>query len=324
MRRLNKVLVTGAGGFIGSHLVEALLPETQVVGFARYVSSGWVGFLETFRDNANLEIRRGDLRDPDAFRKAAEGCDTIFHLAAHIGIPYSKIHPRDVFETNVSMTLNALTVAADAGVERVVLISTSEVYGSAQTVPITEEHPLHPQSVYAASKVACDQLGLAWSRQIGGPEIVILRPFNTYGPRQSARAVIPTIVGQALAGSEVRLGAVETTRDFLYVTDTASAMLEAGRAEGIDGEAIHVGTGVETSIAQVVETVGEVLGKTLKVTAEKERQRGEKEEVQRLLCDPAKAEKRLNWKAKVSLKVGVEKAVQYYRDARAGSSEYLV
>lgn len=324
MRHLKKVLVTGAGGFIGSHLVEALLPDTQVVGFARYVSSGSVGFLEGFRGHSNLEIRRGDLRDPDAFRKAAEGCDTIFHLAAHIGIPYSKIHPRDVFETNTRMTLNALTAAADCGVGRVVLISTSEVYGSAQTIPITEEHPLHPQSVYAASKVACDQLGLSWSRQIGGPEIAILRPFNTYGPRQSARAVIPTIIGQALTGNEIRLGAVETTRDFLYVADTAAAMAAAGRAEGIDGEVVHVGTGVETSIAKIVEIVGEVLGKTLKVTAEKERQRGETEEVQRLLCDPAKAEKRLEWKATVSLKVGIEKAVEYYRDERASSSEYLV
>ena len=186
-----------------------------------------------------------------------------------------------------------------------------------QTVPITEEHPLHPQSVYAASKVACDQLGLSWSRQIGGPKIVLLRPFNTYGPRQSARAAIPTIIGQALAGNEIRLGAVETTRDFLYVEDTAAAMIAAGgKAEGLDGETVHVGTGVETSIAKVVDIVGAILGKELNIVSEEQRQRGAKEEVERLVCDPSKANKSLNWKAEVPLKRGIERTIDYFSNLK--------
>jgi len=307
---LKKVCVTGAGGFIGSHLAGLLLSECEVSAFVRYVSTGSIGFLSGYEEKENLTIHRGDLRDVEAFRAAVEGCDTLFHLAAHISIPYSKIHPREVFETNTQMTLNALSVAQQAGLKRVVLISTSEVYGSAQTVPIAEDHPLHPQSVYAASKVACDQLGLAWSRQIGTPEIVILRPFNTYGPRQSLRAVIPTIIGQALAGKTIRLGNASTTRDFVYVEDTARAIQLAGEKKGLDGEVIHIGTGVETSVCQVVELVGEILGKDLKVKTEKVRTRGKKEEVDRLVADPSKAKNLLDWKAKVPLREGLERMVR--------------
>jgi dTDP-glucose 4,6-dehydratase len=244
-----------------------------------------------------------------------KGCDTLFHLAAHIGIPYSKIHPREVFESNTAMTLNALSAARDLGVKRVVLISTSEVYGSAQTIPITEVHPLHPQSVYAASKVACDQLGLAWSRQIGNPEIVILRPFNTYGPRQSARAVIPTIVCQALEGPQIRLGNTQTTRDFLFVADTAAGIVQAGRAtSGVDGETIHIGTGVETSISDVVDLIGQILGRELEVEVETERQRGSSEEVERLVADPSRAEGLLGWRAATPLRKGLEKTCDYFRN----------
>ena len=236
-------------------------------------------------------------------------------MAAHISIPYSKIHPREVFESNTAMTLNALSAAQDLGVERVVLISTSEVYGSAQTIPITEAHPLHPQSVYAASKVACDQLGLAWSRQIGNPEIVILRPFNTYGPRQSARAVIPTIICQALNGNQIRLGNTQTTRDFLFVEDTAAGIVQAGRATSdVDGETIHIGTGVETPVSEVVSLIGQILECELKVEVEAERQRGSREEVERLVADPSRAADLLGWKAATPLRKGLEQACNYFRD----------
>ena len=315
MREMQGVLVTGAGGFIGSHVVEALLLECRVSAFVRYVSTGSVGFLEAMQESPNLTIHRGDLRDPDAFRKALKGCDTLFHVAAHISIPYSKIHPREVFESNTAMTLNALSAAQDLGVERVVLISTSEVYGSAQTIPITEAHPLHPQSVYAASKVACDQLGLAWSRQIGNPEIVILRPFNTYGPRQSARAVIPTIICQALNGNQIRLGNTQTTRDFLFVEDTAAGIVQAGRATSdVDGETIHIGTGVETPVSEVVSLIGQILECELKVEVEAERQRGSREEVERLVADPSRAADLLGWKAATPLRKGLEQTCDYFRD----------
>jgi len=317
--------VTGAGGFIGSHLAEALLPITHVAAFVRYVSDGSVGFLENQRDRPNLTIHRGDLRDPDAFRKALEGCDTLFHLAAHISIPYGKVHPRSVFENNVTMTLNALQAATDVGVGRVVLVSTSEVYGTAQTVPITENHPLHPQSIYAASKVACDQLGLAWSRQVGGPEVVILRPFNTYGPRQSLRAVIPTIIQQALAGPVVRLGNTETTRDFVYVEDTVVALIAAGKAEAVSGEVVHVGSGVERSVSEVVGYVGDLLGTRLEVEAEEPRKRAPTEEVERLVADPSRAAELLGWKARTGLREGLEKTCRYFREnqLRRRSSYHL-
>jgi dTDP-glucose 4,6-dehydratase len=305
-----KVCLTGAGGFIGSHLAGLLLSGYEVSAFVRYVSTGSLGFLSESQDAANLTIHRGDLRDVDAFRQAAFGCDILFHLAAHISIPYSKIHPREVFEANTEMAMNALSVARQEGLKRVVLVSTSEVYGSAQTVPITEDHPLHPQSVYAASKVACDQLGLAWSRQIGGPEIVVVRPFNTYGPRQSLRAVIPTIIRQALTGDEIHLGNTATTRDFVYVEDTARAIRLAGEALDLDGEVIHIGTGVETSVSEVVELVGEILNKKLSVISEQERTRGEKEEVDRLVADPSKAKELLGWEAKVDLREGLERMVR--------------
>ncbi|MCA9443671.1 MAG: GDP-mannose 4,6-dehydratase [Candidatus Omnitrophica bacterium] len=321
---MKKVCVTGAGGFIGSHLAGLLLSGHEVSAFVRYVSTGSIGLLAEHEAASNLTVHRGDLRDVDAFRQAVAGCDTLLHLAAHISIPYSKIHPREVFDANTQMTMNALSVAHQEGLSRVVLISTSEVYGSAQTIPITEEHPLHPQSVYAASKVASDQLGLAWSRQIGGPEIVILRPFNTYGPGQSLRAVIPTIIRQALAGDEIHLGATSTTRDFVYVEDTARAILLAGEAPDLDGEVIHVGTGVETSVSEVVELVGEILNKKLSVISEQERTRGEKEEVERLVADPRRAKELLGWEAKVNLREGLERLVRELGEGAGEKVRYQV
>lgn len=315
---MRKVCVTGAGGFIGSRLAGLLLPHHQVTAFVRYVSSGSIGVLSSLQSDKNLTVVRGDLRDVDAFRSAVEGCEVVFHLAAHISIPYSKIHPREVFEANTQMSLNALTACREAGVRRLVLISTSEVYGTAQTIPITEDHPLHPQSVYAASKVASDQLGLAWSRQIGGPEIVILRPFNTYGPNQSLRAVIPTIIRQALAGDEVHLGNTAATRDFVYVDDTARAIQLAGEAPGLDGEAVHIGTGVETSISEAVEMVGEILQKKLTVRTDAERLRGDREEVERLLADPTKAKTMLGWRAEIDLREGLRRMVDFLRKEGAG------
>jgi len=312
-RTIRRALVTGAGGFIGSHLVEALRRRAEVRAFVRYVSDGSAGNLEELAPSKPIEIVRGDLRDPDAFRNAVQGCDTVFHLAAHISIPYGKLRPRDVFETNTTMTLNALSSARDSGVERLVLVSSSEVYGTARTVPITEDHLLHPQSVYAASKVACDQLALGWARQIGAPEIVVPRPFNTYGPRQSTRAVIPTILSQARRGDQIHLGNTKTTRDFLYVEDTARFMIAAGESGRAAGRVVQAGTGVETSIADLVDLLGRLLGKNLQVVTDSERVRGETEEVERLVADPERARNLLGWKAEVSLEEGLRRTIDYFK-----------
>ena len=238
-----KVLVTGAGGFIASHLVERLVGEgAQVRAFVRYNSRNDVGMLRTVSPDvfSQLEIMRGDLRDIEAVRNAVRDSDTVFHLGALIAIPYSYVNPREVIDVNIMGTMNVLMAARDFGVRRVVHTSTSEVYGTAQYVPIDEAHPLQGQSPYSASKIGADKIAESFYRSFDVP-VVTLRPFNTYGPRQSTRAVIPTIITQALTQDEVKLGSLEPSRDFTFVTDTANGFLRVAEADNVLGEEINLG-----------------------------------------------------------------------------------
>jgi NAD dependent epimerase/dehydratase len=307
------VLVTGAGGFIGSHLAEALVRAgASVRAFVRYTSRGDHGWLEAGDPEVvrELEIFRGDLANPEAVGGAIAGCDVVFHLGALIPIPYSYRHPREFVTANVSGTLNVLEAARRTEVERIVHTSTSEVYGTAQEIPINEEHRLHPQSPYAATKVAADQLALSYQRSFETP-VAIVRPFNTYGPRQSARAVIPTIVTQALSRGTIELGATDTTRDFLYVGDTVAGMMRGGSADGIEGEVINLGTGVEVSIAEVVQRVLKLLQREVPVSFDDDRLRPPDSEVERLVADVAKAKTLLGWAPETNLDDGLQLTIDW-------------
>ena len=308
-----RVLITGAGGFIGSHLAEALVREgASVRAFVRYNSRGDHGWLETAEPETQreLEVFRGDLANPEAAAGAVAGCEIVLHLGALIPIPYSYRHPREFVTSNVEGTLNVLEAARREEVTRLLHTSTSEVYGTAQRVPIDEEHPLHPQSPYAASKVAADQLALSYQRSFGTP-VVIARPFNTYGPRQSARAVIPTIVTQALSREVIELGAVEPTRDFLYVGDTVQGLMSAAAAEGVDGEVINLGTGVDVSIGDVAERVLRLLERETPIARDEARLRPPESEVERLIADVTKAKSLLGWEAQVDLDEGLRRTIEW-------------
>jgi NAD dependent epimerase/dehydratase len=307
------VLVTGAGGFIGSHLAEALVHAgASVRAFVRYTSRGDHGWLEAADEDVvrELEIFRGDLANPEAVSGAVAGRDVVFHLGALIPIPYSYLHPREFVAANVSGTLNVLEAARRGETQRIVHTSTSEVYGTAQEIPITEEHPLHPQSPYAATKVAADQLALSYQRSFGTP-VAIVRPFNTYGPRQSARAVIPTIITQALSRETIELGATDTTRDFLYVGDTVVGMMRVGSADGIEGEVINLGTGVEVSIAEVVHRVLKLLQLDVPVDIDEDRLRPPDSEVERLVAGIAKAKVLLGWAPETDLDEGLQLTIDW-------------
>jgi dTDP-glucose 4,6-dehydratase len=307
------VLVTGAGGFIGSHLAELLARAgANVRAFVRYTSRGDHGWLEDADPEAAkaIEVFRGDLANPEAVSDAMRGCEVVFHLGALIPIPYSYRHPREFVTANVEGTLNVLEAARRGERARIVHTSTSEVYGTAQTVPIDEEHRLHPQSPYAASKVAADQLALSFQRSFGTP-VVVVRPFNTYGPRQSARAVIPTIVTQAISREVVELGATSPTRDFLYVEDTALGMVRCAEAEGVEGEVINLGTGTEVSIAEIAERVMRLLGHDVPVELDKNRLRPQDSEVERLVADTTKAKDLLGWEPSVELDEGLQRTIDW-------------
>lgn len=310
----SKVLVTGAGGFIGSHLCELCLAKgAEVRAFVHYNSRNDWGMLEDLdrRSLKQIEVMAGDLRDPEAVRKAVRGCQRVFHLGALIGIPYSYQNPVDVVHTNVLGTLHVLQASLECGVERIVQTSTSEVYGTAQYVPMDESHPLNPQSPYAASKVASDKLAESYYRTYGLP-VVILRPFNTYGPRQSLRAVIPTIIVQALKSDQVRLGSIDTRRDLTFVTDTARGFLAAASVPDIDGVTIQLGSQAEYSIEQVAGMIGDILGKTLEIVSEQGRRRPENSEVERLFASNQVAKRRLQWQPMVGLAEGLEKTVRWF------------
>ena len=291
-----RILVTGADGFIGSHLVEALVRRgLDVRAFVLYNSFGSWGWLD--RADADvvdgLDVFMGDVRDPNGVRTAMTGCDVVLHLAALIAIPYSYHSPDSYVDTNVKGTLNVLQAARDLGVQKVVQTSTSEVYGTARFVPITEEHPLQAQSPYAATKVAADQLALSFHRSFGTP-VAVIRPFNTYGPRQSTRAVIPTIVAQLAAGAgELRLGALHPTRDFSYVADTVDAFVRVAEADAAVGEEINAGSGFEISIGATAHLIAELMGREVAIEVDAQRLRPEGSEVERLWADTGKAERLL-------------------------------
>lgn len=311
-----KYLVTGAGGFIGSHVVEALLQAGHDVrALARYNSRGSWGHLDISPAAAHpkLEVRLGDVSDASMVRALVDGCDVVLHLAALIGIPYSYHAPASYVATNVTGTLNILEACRATRVRRVVITSTSEVYGTARYTPIDEQHPLQAQSPYSASKIAADKLGESYFCSFDLP-VVTLRPFNTFGPRQSARAVIPTVLTQALSGAgEIELGNLTAKRDLTYVTDTARAFLLAAETKGIEGEVIHFGQGSAVSVGDLAAKCLCAAGSKAGIVSVKKRVRPERSEVGLLLCDPSKARKLLGWEPEVTLDEGLKRTAEYLR-----------
>ncbi len=293
-----KILVTGADGFIGSHLVDMLVRQGyDVRAFVLYNSFNSWGWLDRVDDDVKgkFEIFAGDVRDPHGVREAMKGCTTVFHLAALIAIPYSYHSPATYVETNMTGTLNIVQAARDLGVQ-VIQTSTSETYGTAQYVPIDEEHPLQGQSPYSATKIGADQMALSYYRSFETP-VTVVRPFNTYGPRQSARAVIPTVITQIAAGqTELKLGSLTPTRDFSYVTDTAAGFIALAECDAAIGEVVNLGSGFEISIGDTVKLISEVMGQDITITTDEQRIRPEKSEVERLFSDMTKAKKLTKWR----------------------------
>jgi len=293
------VLVTGADGFIGSHLTEALVRAGyKVRAFVLYNSFNSWGWLDRCAPEVNgkFEVFAGDIRDPHGVRTAMQGCDAVLHLAALIAIPYSYHSPDTYVDTNIKGTLNIVQAARELGLSKVIHTSTSEVYGTARFVPITEEHPLQGQSPYSASKIGADQIALSFHAAFGTP-VTIIRPFNTYGPRQSARAVIPTIITQIANGKrELKLGALHPTRDFNFVADTVAGFLAALKSDRGVGEVINLGSNYEISIGDTARTIAEVMGADIQVLSDAQRLRPEKSEVDRLWASNAKAAELLAWK----------------------------
>jgi NAD dependent epimerase/dehydratase len=312
----SSVLVTGAGGFIGSHLVEELVKlGANVRAFVRYTSGGNKGNLRYIDQSVeNLEIFMGDLKDPYACRKAMRDVDYVFHLASVISIPYSYRNPREYFENNVFFILNILQAAQELGTKSVIHTSTSEVYGTAEKIPINELHPLKAQSPYSASKIAADKIVESFYRSFDAP-VVTVRPFNTYGPRQSIRAVIPTIITQALGQKSILLGDLRPTRDFLFVKDTVRGFLDIARnSEKLYGETLNLGTGVEISIEKLAETICKVTRSKAEIVFDASRIRPTKSEVNRLCADISKIKKSLGWKPSVSLEDGLNDTIQWYQN----------
>jgi dTDP-glucose 4,6-dehydratase len=321
------VLVTGAGGFIGAHLTARLAREgARVRALARYNSRNDRGTLDWLdaEELAGVEVVLGDLRDPESVGSAVAGTDVVFHLGAQIAIPYSYVNARDFLETNALGSLNVAQAALAAGVERVVHTSTSEVYGTPRSVPIDEGHPLEAQSPYSASKIAADKVMDAFHRSHDLP-VTTLRPFNTYGPFQSARAIVPTIVTQALAEETVRLGSLEPRRDLTYVSDTVAGFVAAAGADAV-GRTVQLGTGHDVSVGELVELVGEVLGRELRVEQDPERVRPPASEVERLQSDPALAHELLGWRAEVELRDGLRRTIDWIavNAARFRADQYVI
>jgi NAD dependent epimerase/dehydratase len=312
-----KVLVTGADGFIGSHLVEALVEQgADVRAFVFYNAFNSWGWLDTLPAAVldQIEVVSGDVRDPNGVRSAVRGVDAVFHLAALIAIPFSYHSPDSYVDTNVKGTLNVLQAARDYGTTRVVVTSTSEVYGTAQYVPIDESHPLQGQSPYSATKIAADRLSESFYRSFGTP-VIIARPFNTYGPRQSARAVIPTIISQLAAGrTEIHLGALQPTRDFNYVTDITRGFIALAECDQAIGEEINIATGVETSIGDVARVLVEAINPGARIVSDDERRRPEKSEVYRLLGDSTKIRSMTKWNPEVDLETGLKQTTEWFAD----------
>jgi len=314
-----KALVTGGAGFIGSHLCEALLSAgADVTVFTRYSSNGLQGAALDMPKTAFSAIRfiAGDLRDPFGVDQAVAGQDVVFHLAAHIGIPYSYVHPADVVQCNVTGTQHVLEACRRHGTQRLVSFSTSEVYGTAQYTPIDEKHPLHPQSPYAASKVGADQLCLSYHRSFDLP-VTICRPFNTYGPRQPARAVIPTIIAQALAGDTIRLGSLTPRRDLVYVADTVRGAMLLAECDAAVGDVVNLATGSDVSIGDLAQSVIGLTGGNKHIETDLTRVRPDASEVMQLLGDARLAQTLTGWQPETTLDQGVQKTIEWARHKSA-------
>ena len=312
-----RILVTGAGGFIGSHLVEALVRNGEEVrAFVHYNSRDDRGLLEELPDEVRgqFEVVSGDLKDPDGVRKAVKGCRKVFHLGALIAIPYSYVHPYQYIQTNVEGTAHLLNACLEEGaVEKMVHTSSSEVYGTAQYTPIDEKHPLQAQSPYAASKIAADKLAESYFLAYGFP-VVTLRPFNTFGPRQSLRAIIPTLLSQAIGNSVIRLGNTRPRRDFLFVKDTVRGFIEIGKCKEAVGKTVNIGTGRDVSIGDLVETVFGLIGERKEIEVEDRRIRPGPSEVMRLVSDTRLAQTLFDWKPAYSLEEGLKETLGWYRE----------
>jgi dTDP-glucose 4,6-dehydratase len=319
-------LVTGAGGFIGSHLTERLVElGAEVSALVHYNALGTHGWLDQSTSRNNFRIISGDICDRDSVRRAMEGADVVFHLAALIAIPYSYHAPGSYVRANVEGTLNVLQEARDLGIGRLVHTSTSEVYGTAQYAPIDEAHPLQGQSPYSASKIGADKMVEAFHRSFQVP-VVTVRPFNTFGPRQSARAVIPTIITQCLSGDVIKLGNLLPTRDMNFVSNTVDGFIRAAEADGCVGQTINLGSGREISIGDLAALIVRLSGSTSRVESEKDRLRPDKSEVDRLLADNTLARQLLDWKPEVDLEDGLQRTIEWMRSHldRYRPSEYAI
>jgi NAD dependent epimerase/dehydratase len=311
---MKKILVTGAGGFIGSHLTELLVEKGyDVRAFVRYNSRNNWGWLETSKYKNNIEIISGDIRDYDSVLNAMQGCDTVFHLAALIGIPYSYVSPIAYTKTNTEGTYNVLQASRSLSMENILITSTSETYGTAQYVPIDEGHPLVGQSPYSASKIGADQLALSYYRSFDSP-IKVVRPFNTYGPRQSARAIIPTVLSQLLSGkTELKLGSLTPTRDLTFVKDTANGFFEIAKSS-LFGEVTNIGMSEEISIKDLVDMMIDVTGVNAKIITESQRVRPDKSEVERLFCNNKKIIEHTDWRPSYNLRSGIEETAKWLKE----------
>lgn len=311
---MKNILVTGAGGFIGSHLTEKLVKDGyNVAAFTRYNSKNNWGWLEQSKLKKEIRFISGDIRDFDSVSNAINDCDTVFHLAALIGIPYSYVSPLAYIQTNITGTYNVLQASRNADIEQVLITSTSETYGTAQFVPISEKHPMVGQSPYSASKISADQLALSYFHSFNLP-VKIVRPFNTYGPRQSARAIIPTIISQILNAKPVKLGNLTPTRDLTFVYDTVNAFLEIAIIEPLKGEITNIGMNEEISIGDLANKIGTLLKKEILIETDNERVRPENSEVERLRCDNSKIIDKTNWRPKYNLEDGLKETIKWIED----------
>ena len=311
---MNKIFITGAGGFIGSHLTELCVRRGyRVKALVHYNANNHWGWLEHLPCKKKIEVVCGDIRDYDFVAKSMKGTDTVFHLAALIGIPYSYISPLAYIKTNVEGTYNVVEAAKEHGVKNVLVTSTSETYGTAQYVPIDEKHPLVGQSPYAASKIAADQMALSYYRSFGLP-VKVVRPFNTYGPRQSARAVIPTIMTQILSGQKsVRLGNTEPTRDMTFVQDTVRGFLAIAACPQFNGQVTNIGTNTEISIRNLAVLIAGLLNKKIRITQDAQRVRIKNSEVERLRCDHTKIMTMTNWRPQYDVQRGLKETAGWVR-----------
>lgn len=312
---MKNVLVTGAGGFIGSHLVELLVSEGyNVKAFVHYNSWNKWGWLDMSGVKNHIQVITGDIRDYDSVSEAVKGCDTVFHLAALIGIPYSYVSPQAYIKTNIDGTYNVLQSSRQLDVEKIMVTSTSETYGTAQYVPIDESHPMVGQSPYSATKIAADQLSVSYYKSFDLP-VKIVRPFNTYGPRQSARAIIPTVISQILNGqTQLKLGNLTPTRDLTFVKDTARGFYEIARAEGLFGEITNIGMSDEISVGDLVVMIAKLIGVKVEVNADQQRIRPDKSEVERLFCNNSKILENTSWKPEYSLESGLQETIEWIKN----------